>query len=181
MNPKCIEIMQTASQRPIIKQTACLFVTDNTVIQWHWTAREELNCKNDRNFPWHFRRKRIMTINRHVFRKISRCSLAIMQSCFSLFFWLYQFICGPNNQNKPDPVENHWFEGKSQSLWLSDESFEVANHISFVCSLSSLRFPPYAFLPTLSSLRFPPYAFLLTLSSLLTVIFNSQQAIEQIR
>ena len=149
-------------------------MTDNTVTQYssngvrkNWTAREELNCKNDRNFPWHFRRKRIMTINRHVFRKISRCSLAIMESCFSLFFWLYQFICGPNNQNKPDPVENHWFEGKSQSLWLSDESFEVANHISFVCSLSSLRFPPYAFL--------------LTLSSLLTVIFNSQQAIEQIR
>ena len=62
MNPKYIEIMQTASQRPIIKQTACLFVTDHTVCQYsphhtrkNWTAREEMNCKNDRNFPWHFR------------------------------------------------------------------------------------------------------------------------------
>ena len=88
------------------------------------TARlQEKNEQQTLPFSWHLCQKKIMPINRHVFRRMSRCPLGIVQLCFSLFLWLYQYILGPNDQNKPGPVEHHWFEGKSQSVCLRDEYF----------------------------------------------------------
>ena len=96
-----------------------------SIVQVH-KGESKLQEKNERQtlrFSWHLCQKIIMLINRHALRRISRCSSGIVQLCFSLFLRLYQYIIGPNDQNKSDPVEHHCFEGKSQSVCLCNESF----------------------------------------------------------
>ena len=73
-----------------------------------------------------------MLINRHVFRRISRCPLGIVHLCFSIFLWLYQCILRPNNQNKPGPVEHHCFEGKSHNFVYVTNRFKLKQLSQFV-------------------------------------------------
>ena len=88
-----------------------------------------------------------MLISRHVFRRISRCPFGIVQMCFSLFLWLYQYILRPNNQKKPGPVEHHCFEGKSHNFVYVTNRFKL-KQLSQVIDLKNstinlhfLRFP----------------------------------------
>ena len=88
-----------------------------------------------------------MLISRHVFRRISRCPFGIVQLCFSLFLWLYQYTLRPNNQKKPGPVEHHCFEGKSHNFVYVTNRFKL-KQLSQVIDLKNstinlhfLRFP----------------------------------------
>ena len=94
------------NKRPITNERS------NYLSTWRAARLQENNEQQTLPFSWHLCQKRIMPINRHVFRRMSRCPLGIVQLCFSLFLWLHQYILGPNDQNKPGPVEHHWFEGR---------------------------------------------------------------------
>ena len=99
------------------------------------TARlQEKNEQQTLPFSWHLQ-KRIMPINRHVFRRMSRCPLGIVQLCFSLFLWLYQYILGPNYQDKLGPVEHHWFEGKSHQFVCVTNIFNLRENFGLFLKL----------------------------------------------
>ena len=95
----------------------------------------EKNEEQTLPFTWHLCQKRIMPINRHVFRRMSRCPLGIVQLCFSLFLWRYQYILGPNYQNKLGPVEHHWFEGKSHQFVCVTNIFNLRENFGLFLKL----------------------------------------------
>ena len=128
----------TIHKWPSTKETSILWLTTHFTVSPKRTS-PELQQKKDRNCPWHFRRKRIMLIIRHVFRKIHRWFLAIIQLCFSLFFWLYHYILVANNQNKSDPVEHHWPEGRSTTFWYIANRFDLRKRFFF--QVKELRYP----------------------------------------
>ena len=41
--------------------------------------------------------------------------------CLSFFLWLYQFIMRRNDKNKPEVVENDYFEGETSFVSICDK------------------------------------------------------------